>query len=97
MFAVSEVLRPEMNRRARQYILNYCEDAILNVIELTVKITDMIGVKKPGTLQGIKKLYGGVLQYENDSDTECESFEYDDYDVLSEDSDTGEISGFRNM
>ena len=38
-----------------------------------------------------------MLQYENDGDTECESFEYDDYDVLSEDSDSGEIIGFRKM
>ena len=27
---------------------------------------------------------------QNDSDTECESIEYDDCDMLSEDSDTGE-------
>ena len=35
--------------------------------------------------------------YDNDSDTEYELIEYDDYDVLSEDSDTGENIGFRNM
>ena len=28
---------------------------------------------------------------------ECESLEYDDYYVLSEDSDTGEIIGIRNL
>ena len=44
-----------------------------------------------------KKLYEGVSQFEIDSDTECESLEYDDYYVLSEDSDTGEIIGFRNL
>ena len=35
--------------------------------------------------------------HDNDSDTEYESIEYDDYDVLSEDGDTGEIIGLRNM
>ena len=38
-----------------------------------------------------------MLQYENDSDTEYETIEYDDYDVLSEVSDTGENIGFGNM
>ena len=42
-------------------------------------------------------MYNGVPQYENDSDTENESIESDDYYELSEDSDTGEIIGFRNM
>ena len=57
----------------------------------------MINLKKPNVLQEIKKLYNGVLQYENESDTEFESIDYDDYYELSEDSDTGEIIGFRNM
>ena len=57
----------------------------------------MINLKKPNVLQEIKKLYNGVLQYENESDTEFESFDYDDYYELPEDSDTGEIIGFRNM
>ena len=77
--------------------MNYCEDAILDLIDLTVKIIDMINLKKLGVLQEIKKLYDGVIQYENDSDTECESIEYDDCDMLSEDSKTGEIIGFRNL
>ena len=77
--------------------LNYCEDAIINLIDLTVKIIDMITLKKPGVLQEIKKLYDGVLQYENDSDTEGESIEYDDCDMISEDSDSGEFIGFRNI
>ena len=68
-----------------------------NMIDLTVKITDMINLKKPNVLQEIKKLYIGVSQYENDNDTENESVEYDDYYELSEDSDTGEVIGFRNM
>ena len=38
-----------------------------------------------------------MLQYENNSDTECKSIEYDDDDVLSEDCDTGDIIGFRIM
>ena len=94
---VSEVLRFTMSDRMKNYDLNYCEDVILDLIDLTVKIIDMINLKKPGILQEIRKLYDGVSQYENDNDTENESIEYDDYYELSEDSDTGEIIGFRNM
>ena len=97
LYDVSEVLRFKMYDRIEKYDLNNCEDAILDLIDLTVKITDMINLKKPGVLQEIKKLYDGVSQYENDNDTENESVEYDDYYELSEDSDTGEIIGFRNM
>ena len=79
IFHVSEVLKYKMYDRIEKNDLNYCEDAILDLIDLTVKIIDMINLKKPGVLQEIKKLYDGVLQYENDSDTECESIEYDDY------------------
>ena len=35
----------------------------------------MINLKKPGVLKEVKKLYDGVLEYENDSDTEKESIE----------------------
>ena len=97
LFYVSEMLRYKMYDRIEKYNLNYCEDAIIDLIDLTVKISHMINSKKPGVLQEIKKLYNGVLQYENDSDTECESIDYDDCDMLSEDSDTGETIGFRNM
>ena len=97
LYYVSEVLRFKKYDRIEKYDLNYCEDAIIDLIDLTVKITNMINLKKPGVLQEIKKLYNGVLQYENDSDTECESIDYDDCDMLSEDSDTGEIIGFRNI
>ena len=97
LFYVSEMLRFKMYDRIEKYNLNYCEDAIIDLIDLTVKISHMINSKKPGVLQEIKKLYNGVLQYENDSDTECESIDYDDCDMLSEDSDTGETIGFRNM
>ena len=97
LYYVSEVLRSKMCDRIEKYDLNYCEDVILNLIDLTVKITNMIISKKPGVLQEIKKLYDGVSQYENDNDTDNESIEYDDYYELSEDSDTGEIIGFRNM
>ena len=94
---VSEVLRSKMCDRIEKYDLNYCEDAVLDLIDLTVKIADMINLKKPNVLQEIKKMYNGVLQYENESDTEFESIDYDDYYELSKDSDTGEIIGFRNM
>ena len=97
LYYVSEVLKFKMYDRIEKYDLNYCEDAILDLIDLTVKITDMINLKKPNVLQEIKKLYNGVSQYENDGDTENESVEYDEYYELSEDSDTGEIIGFRNM
>ena len=97
LYYVSEVLRFKMYDRIEKYDLNYCEDAVLDLIDLTVKVADMINLKKPNVLQEIKKLYNGVLQYENDSDTECESIDYDDCDMLSEDSDTGEIIGFRNI
>ena len=97
LYYVSEVLRFKMYDRIEKYDLNYCEDAILDLIDLTVKITDMINLKKPNVLKEIKKLYNSVLQYENESDTEFDSIGYDDYYELSEDSDTGEIIGFRNM
>ena len=97
LFYVSEVLRFTMANRKEKYDLNYCEDAILDLIDLTIKIIDMINLKKPGVLQEIKKLYDSVSQNENDNDTDNESVEYDDYYELSGDSDTGEIIGFRNM
>ena len=97
LYNVIEVLRITILDRIDKYDLNYCEDAILDLIDLTVNITDMIISKRPGVLQEIKKLYDGVSQYENDNDTDNESIEYDDYYELSEDSDTGEIIGFRNM
>ena len=97
LYYVSEVLKFKMLHRIEKYDLSYCEDAILDLIDLTIKINDMINLKKPGVLQEIKKLYNSVLQFENESDTECESIEYDDYYELSEDSDTGEIIGFRNI
>ena len=55
----------------------------------------MINLKKLGVLQEIIKLEDAVLQYENDSDTECESIEYGDYYEIPEDSDTGEAIGFK--
>ena len=97
LYYVSEVLRFKMHHKIEKHDLNYCKDAILDLIDLTVKIIDMINLKKPGVLQEIKKLYDGILQYEIESDTECESIEYDDYYELSENSDTGEIIGFRNL
>ena len=92
LYYVSEVLKFLMYDRIEKYDLDYCEDDILDLIDLTVKITDMIIVKKPNVLQEIKKMYNSILQYD--------SIDYDDDDewnILSEDSDTGEIIGFRNM
>ena len=37
-----------MNRTIINYQLKYCEDAILDLIDLTVKITDKVVLKKPG-------------------------------------------------
>ena len=97
LYYVSELFGFKMFDRIEKYDLNYCEDAILDLIDLTVKFFDTINLKKPGVLQEIKKLYDGVLQYEIDSDTECECIEYDDCDMLSEDSDTADFIGFRNI
>ena len=74
--------------------MSFFEDAFLDLTELTVKIIDMIKLKEPGVFQEIKKLYDEMLHHENDSDTECESIEYDDCEMLSEHSDTGEFIGF---
>ena len=65
--------------RIEKYDLNYYEDAILNLIDITVKIIDMISLKKPRVLKEVKKLYEGVLEYEYDTDTVDESVEYDHY------------------
>ena len=46
LYYVSEVLRFKMYDRIGKYDLNYCEDAIFDLIDLTVKITDMINLKK---------------------------------------------------
>ena len=45
LYYVSEVLRFKMYDRIENYDLNYCEDAILDLIDLTVKIADMINWK----------------------------------------------------
>ena len=63
----------------KKYVFNFCEDAILDLIDRTVKLIDMITLKKPGKLKETKKLFDGVLPCENDSDTECESLEYNDH------------------
>ena len=67
------------------------------MIVFTVKIDNMLVSKKPDILHEVKKFYNGVSQYEHDNDTENEFIEYEDYYELSEDSDTGEIIGCRNM
>ena len=47
----------------KKYDLKYFEDGILDLIDLFVKITDMVLEKKPGILQEIKKLRDCVLLY----------------------------------
>ena len=54
LYAVAEVLRSQRNRRGIKYNLNYCEEAILSLIDLTVKKTVMNKLKKPDILQEIK-------------------------------------------
>ena len=90
LYYVSEVLKFIMYDRIEKYDLNYCEDDILDLIDHTVKIPHMINSKKPNVLQEIKKLYNSILQYDSINDD-------DEWNILSEDSDTGEIIGFRNI
>ena len=90
LYYVSEVLKFIMYDRIEKYYLNYCEDDFLDLIDLTVKITDMIILKKPNVLKEIKKLYNSILQYDSIDDD-------DEWNILSEDSGTGEIIGFRNI
>ena len=54
-YFVSEMLRFKIYHRTKKYDLNYCEDAIFDLVDLTVKLIDMINLKKPGVLQEIKK------------------------------------------
>ena len=44
------MLKSEMNLRFIKHKLNYCEDGVLDLIDLTVKISDVVVLKKPGTL-----------------------------------------------
>ena len=91
------MLRFKVFIRIEKSDLNYCEDVIPNLINLTDKTIDMINLRKPGILKEVKKLYDGLLEYENDSDAENDSIEYDEGYELSEDSVTGEKLGFRNL
>ena len=96
---VSEVLTSERNCRNIKNNLNSCEDAILDLIDLTVKISDMVVLEKHGILQE-KKLYDNGLLFSNKKDVEYSYnslIKYDDFDVLTEVSDTGEVFGFRKM
>ena len=68
--------------------LNFCEDAIPDLIRLTVKITHMGILEISGLLRENKKLYDAVLLHKNDSVDYSSLIEYDDYDVLSENSET---------
>ena len=46
LYFVSEVLTFKMYIRIKNYDSIYCEDGILNLIDLTVKIIDMINLRK---------------------------------------------------
>ena len=92
-----QFLKFELNRRIMEYNLKFCEDAIPDLIKLTVKITDMGTLEIPGLLQENKKLYDALLLHKNDSVDYSSIIEYDDYDVLSENSETGKVNGCRNL
>ena len=62
LYYVSGVLGLKMYHRIEKYDLNYSGDAILDLMDLTVKRMKMIILKKPDVLQEIKKLYDGVIQ-----------------------------------
>ena len=51
---VSEVLGSEMNRIFIKHILYYCEDAYFDLIDLTVKLTDMVALKNSVCYKKIK-------------------------------------------
>ena len=90
LYYVSEVLKFIIYERIEKNDLKYCEDDILDLIDHTVKISHMINSKKPNVLQEIKKLYNSILQYDFIDDD-------DEWNILSEDGDTGELIGFRNI
>ena len=46
LYYVSEMLRFKMYNRIEKNDLNYCKDAIFNLIDLTVKIIEMTNLKK---------------------------------------------------
>ena len=79
LYLVSEVLRSEMCRRLVKQNLTYYEDAVLDLIDFTVEITDMVVLKKPGVLQEFEELYDGVLLYDRDvGHAHSSLIEYDD-------------------
>ena len=53
LYYVSEVLRFKMYHRIEQHDLIYCEDALLDPIDVTVKIFEIFKLKKSGVLQEI--------------------------------------------
>ena len=97
LYFVSQALRSQMNRRIIKCSWNFCEKVFLNLIDFTVRKSDMVSFKKPRILQETKKLHDAVLLYENDGDVYSSLNIEDDYDASSEDSDTGELIGFRKM
>ena len=62
LYYVSGLLGFKMYHRIEKYDFDYSDDAFLDLIDLTVKIMEMIILKKPDVLQEIKKLYDGVIQ-----------------------------------
>ena len=60
LYYVTKVIKFKIKHGIEKYDLNYCEDAILDLNDLTVQIIDMINLRKLGVLQEIKKLYDGV-------------------------------------
>ena len=86
---VSEVLRSVMCRRIKKFDLIYCGDVILDLIDLTVKLTGMVVMKKRAHYKKSKKLRDGVLLYGCVLDIGFVYSSLFEYNVLSEDSDTG--------
>ena len=63
LYFVSEVLRSVMYRRIKNIDLIYCGDVILDLIDLTVKLTDIVVMKKRVPYKQSKKMRDGVLLY----------------------------------
>ena len=54
-FFLSEVLISKTYYRGIKYDLKFCEDAIFSLINLIVKKTNMINLKKLGILEKVEK------------------------------------------
>ena len=104
LFLMMDILRSEIDRRSMKYILSYCEDGILNVIEFVVKINDLFVLEKLGILKENRKL-SRVLSILYKKDFVFEISDERNSDEVTEDSDvdlskdvwSGQSIGFRNM